>query len=161
MTRTTLLRAALFAVAVASPGAVQAAPGPFAALAGAWAGNGTLTMANGATESLRCRANYNVSSSGTGLKISLKCASQSYNFDLGGNVTYQDGRISGTWSEASRNVAGSISGRATANQVDAAARSEGLSANLSLTTNGNRQNVSIRSTGNADIAGVSLGLTRH
>ena len=161
MTRTTLLWTTLFALAAASPVAVQAAPGPFAALAGAWAGSGTLTMANGATENLRCRANYDVSGSGSGLKISLRCASQSYNFDLGGNVTYQDGRISGTWSEATRNVAGSISGHATANQVNAAARSEGMSANLSLTTNGNRQTVSIRSTGNADIAGVSLGLTKH
>ena len=161
MTRTNLLQVAAFAFTVASPVVVQAAPGPFAALAGAWAGTGTLTMADGATESLRCRANYDVSGTGTGLKISLRCASQSYNFDLGGNVNYQDGRISGTWSEASRNVSGSISGRATANQVDAAARSEGMSANLSLTTRGNRQTVSIRSTGNADIAGVSLGLTRR
>ena len=140
---------------------MQAAPGPFAALAGAWTGSGTVTMANGATENLRCRANYDASNGGAGLKISLRCASESYNFDLGGNVTYQDGRITGSWSESSRNVSGSISGRATANQVDAAACSEGLSANLSLTTNGNRQTVSIRSSGAADIAGVSLGLSRR
>ena len=161
MTRTNLFQAALFTFAVASAGAAQAAPGPFASLAGAWAGNGTLTMANGSTESLRCRANYDVSDGGAALKLSLRCASQSYNFDLGGNVTYQAGRISGTWSETSRNVNGSISGRANANQVQAAATSEGLSANLSLTTNGNRQTVSIRSTGNADIAGVSLDLSRR
>jgi hypothetical protein len=161
MTRTNWLQAALFTVAVASAGVAQAAPGPFASLAGAWAGNGTLTMANGATESLRCRANYDVSGGGAGLKISLRCASQSYNFDLGGNVTYQAGRISGTWSETSRNVSGSISGSATANQVDAAATSQGMSANLSLKTNGNRQTVSIRSTGAADIAGVSLDLSRR
>lgn len=161
MTRTSLFHAALFALAVASPNIALSAPGPFASLAGAWTGNGTLTMASGATEELRCRANYDVSGSGTGLKLTLRCASHSYNFDLGGNVTYQDGRISGTWSETSRNVAGSISGRATANQIEAAATSEGLSANLSLTTNGSRQTVSIRSTGNADIAGVSLGLSRR
>jgi hypothetical protein len=161
MTRTNFFQATLIALVLLTPVAAEAAPGPFASLAGAWTGNGTLTMASGATESLRCRANYNVSGGGEGLKISLRCASQSYNFDLGGNVTYQDGRISGTWSETSRNVSGSISGRATANQVEAAATSEGLSANLSLKTNGNRQSVSIRSTGGADIAGVSLDLSRR
>ena len=36
MTKANLLRATVFAVAVASAGVVQAAPGPFAALAGAW-----------------------------------------------------------------------------------------------------------------------------
>jgi hypothetical protein len=150
----------LLAAALVAPITAQAAPaGPFANLAGAWSGGGTLTMANGETERLRCRATYNVGNGGSDLRLSLKCASQSYNFDLGSAVIAQGGRISGTWSESSRNAGGTISGRATADHVEAAASGQSFSANLSLTTKGNRQTVSIRSPG-TDIAGVSLALNR-
>jgi hypothetical protein len=159
MTRTTPLPAALLAAALLSSTAL-AASGPFANLAGAWSGGGTLTMANGETERLRCRATYNVGNAGTDLRLSLRCASQSYNFDLGSAVVYQGGRISGTWSEASRNASGTVSGRATADHVEAAASGQSFSANLSLTTRGNRQTVSIRAPG-TDISGVSLALSRQ
>jgi hypothetical protein len=151
--------AALLAASLLAAPAAQAA-GPFSALAGAWSGSGTLTTANGFTERLRCRATYDVGGAGTDLRLNLKCASDSYNFDLDGAVVARGGRISGTWTEASRNIGGSISGQATADHVEAAATSETFSANLSLSTKGNRQNVSIRSQG-ADIAGVSLALNRN
>ena len=46
--------------------------------------------------------------------------------------------------ESSRNASGTIEGRAAGDHVEAAARGQNFSANLSLTTRGNRQTVSIR-----------------
>jgi hypothetical protein len=151
--------AALVAGVLLVPVAADAA-GPFSALAGAWSGTGRITMADGNTEQLRCRASYDVGGTGNDLRLTIRCASQGYNFDLGGNVAYQGGRISGTWNEASRNAGGSVSGTANANLIQATATGESFSANLSLNTRGDKQTVSIRSEG-TDIAGVSLALNRN
>jgi hypothetical protein len=127
---------------------------------GSWSGSGVLTMADGSAEQLRCRASYNAAGAGSDLRLTIKCASQGYNFELGSSVAYQGGRISGTWSEASRNASGTIAGRASADQIQAAATGENFTANLSLTTRGNRQTVSIRAQG-TDIAAVALALNRN
>jgi hypothetical protein len=158
MSNLKLIPAVLLAAALFSP--LPAHAGPFSALAGAWSGGGTLTMADGNTERLRCRASYDVGGAGTDLKLILKCASESYNFELGSAVIAHGDRVSGTWSEATRNASGSVSGGASADRIEASAKGETFSANLSLMTKGNRQTVSIRSQG-SDIAGVSLALNRN
>lgn len=161
MSTSSIARAGLIVVAMCLPhGAVAAASSPFAAMAGTWSGSGTLTTTDGAQERLRCRAAYDVAGSGAALRLNLRCASESYNFDLAGNVEYRNGAISGSWSEATRNASGTISGQATGDHVDAAARGDNFSANLSLTTRGGRQSVSIRPQG-TNVTGVSLALNRR
>jgi hypothetical protein len=129
-------------------------------MAGSWSGSGVLNTTDGGQEQLRCRAAYNVGGSGELLRLNLRCASASYNFDLAGDVEYRGGAISGSWSEATRNASGTISGRAAGDHVEAAARGENFSANLALTTRGGRQTVSIRPQG-TNVTGVSLALHRH
>ena len=133
---------------------------PFRAMAGSWFGGGVLDMADGQQERLRCRASYDVAGGGEELRLNLRCASPSTNFDLASQVQYQDGAISGEWSEASRNASGTIEGRASGDRVEAAARGQNFSAALSLTTRGNRQSVSIRPEG-SDVHAVSLSLARR
>jgi hypothetical protein len=137
----------------------HAQPGPFAGLSGSWNGTGTITMSNGANERIRCRASYDVGAGGNTLQQSLRCASDSYRFDLGSNVTYAGGRISGTWSEASRNASGNLSGTVKGGEILARADGPGFAANLLVFTRGNQQSVSIRSAG-TDISEVSITLNR-
>jgi len=149
------------ALALATGPATSAAPmSPFRAMAGSWSGGGVLDMADGQQERLRCRASYDVAGGGEELRLNLRCASPSYNFDLKSQVQYQGGAISGEWSEASRNASGTIEGRASGDRVEAAARGQNFSAALSLTTRGNRQSVSIRPEG-TDVRAVSLSLERR
>ena len=42
--------------------------GPFAGFNGSWSGKGTVALSDGKTERIRCKASYNVSSTGLGLK---------------------------------------------------------------------------------------------
>src|SRR6476659_5413450 len=84
----------------------HAQSGPFAGFDGSWSGNGTVTLSDGTTERSRCKADYKVNGNGLGLKQNLHCASDSYKFDLSSDVTSQGDRISGNWSEASRNIFG-------------------------------------------------------
>lgn len=161
MTASTIARAGLFVVALGlAGGAAEAAVSPFRALAGSWAGGGVISMASGEQERLRCRASYDVDGAGTALRLNLKCASDSYNFDLSSAVDYRGGAISGEWTEASRNASGTIEGRAAGDRIEAEASGPTFSANLSLTTRGNRQMVTIRPQG-GDISAVSLELSRR
>ena len=156
------LTGAAFAAAtlmLASPVCAQGA-GPFAGMAGSWTGGGVVALATGANERLRCRAAYEVGGGGRTLQLSIRCASDSYNFDLAGNVVSQGGAITGTWSESTRGVAGTVSGRASGNHFQAYAQGAGFSAGLSLSTHGNRQSVVIRPTG-ADVTAVSIALARR
>ena len=159
MSRSNIARALLLASLCMPASAAQAAvDSPFAAMAGSWSGGGLLTTTDGTQEPLRCRASYNVA--GSELQLNLRCASQSYNFDLAGDVAYRGGAISGSWRETSQNASGTISGRAAGDRIEAAARGDNFSANLSLTTRGGKQTVSIRPQG-TNVTAVSLALDRR
>ncbi|HEY8332739.1 MAG TPA: hypothetical protein VIQ05_03010 [Tardiphaga sp.] len=141
-----------------SVSAGHAQSGPFAGFNGSWSGNGTVSLSDGTTERIRCRASYKVDGSGTGLAQTLRCASDSYKFDLSSNVTSQGNQVSGSWSEASRNVYGNLQGRAGGGQIDVFVEAAGFAATITLTTRGNRQSVSISSKG--EIRGVQISMVR-
>jgi hypothetical protein len=162
MSGSNIARAGLLLLAsLCLPGSAThaAVSSPFAAMAGSWSGGGVLNTSDGGQERLRCRASYDVAGTGAELRLNLRCASESYNFDLASDVQYRGGAISGSWSETSRNASGTISGRAAGDRIEASARGDSFSANLSLTTRGNRQTVSIRPQGTS-ITEVSLTLRR-
>src|ERR1700692_817321 len=138
--------------------ASHAQSGPFAGFNGAVSGNGTVALSDGTTERIRCKADYKVDGSGLGLKQSLHCASDSYKFDLSSDVTSQGDRISGYWSEASRNVNGSLQGTAGGGRIEVFVQAAGFAANLILQTNGNKQTVEISSKG--EIKGVNITMVK-
>lgn len=140
-----------------SAGYTQAA-GPFAGFDGNWSGAGTVALSNGTTENIRCKADYKVNANGLGLKQNLHCASDSYKFDLSSDVTSQGDRISGNWSEKSRNIFGNLQGTAGGGQIDVFVEASGFAANLNLRTNGSKQVVQISSKG--EIRGVNITLTK-
>jgi len=150
MTSRTICGAAGFALLLAlSPtqSDAQATARPFAPMAGNWSGEGTVIMSNGGQERMRCRANYAVGQGGEQLQLDIRCASDSFNFELASNVANQGGKISGEWSEATRNAGGTVAGRTNGRQIQAFASGANFSANLSLTTEGNRQSIAIQPQG--------------
>jgi len=141
-----------------SVSAGYAQSGPFAGFDGSWSGNGAVAHADGTTERIRCKADYKVNGNGLGLKQNLHCASDSYKFDLSSDVTSQGDRISGNWSEASRNIFGNLQGTAGGGKIDVFVEASRFAANLSLRTNGNKQTVQISSKG--EIKGVTITLVK-
>src|SRR6202021_1525766 len=141
-----------------SVSAGQAQSAPFVGFDGAWSGNGTVQLSDGTTEHIRCKADYKVNTTGLNLKQNLHCASDSYKFDLSSDVTSQGDRISGNWSEASRNIFGNLQGTAGGGRIDVFVEASGFAANLTLTTTGNRQTVQISSKG--EIRGVTITMVK-
>ncbi len=149
--------AGLLALA-ALPSSVQAASGPFAALSGSWSGGGTITMSNGAKERIRCRARYNVGGAGANVDLTLRCASDGFNFELQSNARYSNGAVSGTWSETTRGVGGSIEGSGNASTIRV--RVSGIiSASLAVNTVADQQSISIQAPG-TEMQHVAISLSR-
>ena len=131
---------------------------PFAGLAGSWTGSGSISLSDGSKERLRCKATYQVSVADARLQQTLRCASDSYRFDLNSDLVSQQGTIAGSWSEMSRGISGSVAGRASSGSISAVVDAPGFSANLSVTTRGNQQSFTILSQG--DIRSVAITMVR-
>ena len=122
---------------------------PFDRLAGNWSGSGTIELSNGTHESIRCRAAYDVLSGQSKLQLNIRCAD------------YSAGAVSGYWSESTRGVSGTITGRADGDRFQVVARAASFVATLTLLTHGGRQSVSIRSQDSqSTIRSVSVNLRR-
>jgi hypothetical protein len=133
--------------------------GPFAPLAGNWSGTGSVSFSSsGSRERLRCRAVYQAPDGQT-LALRLRCASDSYNFDLNGNLTRQGDAVSGQWMEITRNITGSLTGRLSGASIQAVASAGLFSANLTLTTHGSKQQVSIRIQG-TEVTEAAISLNK-
>ena len=158
MVRKAAKAAAVAAILVLSTSAGYAQSRPFAGFDGAWSGNGTVLLSDGTNEHLRCRAVYQLDGTGLVLKQTLRCASDSYKFDLTSDVTSHGDHITGNWSETNRNISGSLLGTAGAGKIDVKVESAGFNATLTLRTTGNKQTVQISSQG--DIRGVSITMVK-
>jgi hypothetical protein len=152
------MRGAVAAAALLAPAAAHAESAPFASYAGNWSGNGTITIAEGGTERIRCRGTYTVASGGNNLHQVLRCASDSYRFDLTSDVAAKGSNLSGSWSEASRNVNGIIEGSIVNGQVNAMVTTNAFAATFNMSMRGNRQSVVISSKG--ELRGVNITLAR-
>lgn len=161
MSSTKMLHVFMFgaAILVAAGAPAIAQDNPFGGLSGNWSGSGTIKMADGNNERIRCRAAYAVKDGGVVLTQDLRCASDSYKFELNSAVSYSAGAVNGTWTETTRQVSGSISGRAAGGQIQVHAQSPGFSANLSVATRGNSQAVTIQPT-SGDVSLVNITMTR-
>jgi hypothetical protein len=152
--RRLLIAAAVLFAASFSLSASHAQSGPFAGMAGNWAGGGTVTLEDGSKERIRCRAGYSVG--GASMNMTLTCASDAYKFNLQANVVDQGGTVSGTWSESSRGVSGSLQGRGGGGIFEVLASAPGFNANISLRTAGNKQSIAMRADSQFRAANISL-----
>ena len=158
--KATLTVAATVAVLglAALPSSAFAFGSPFAAMSGSWSGSGTITTSDGNKERIRCRAKSDVDNGGSTLDLTIRCASDSYNFELQSNVAHRNGAVSGNWSENTRHVGGNIEGSASGNAISV--RVSGvISATLGMSTNGNQQSISIQAPG-TELQSVAISMSR-
>jgi len=146
---------------VASPTAM-AESGPFAEFAGSWSGSGTLRPENGSPERIRCNATYRPGGkSQREVDLQLRCASDSYNFDLSGQFSADEqNQISGRWTERSRSTGGTAVGNAQGDRIQLHIESAGFAAEVVMVTRNRRQSVDIDSHGAGQIVKASITLNR-
>ncbi|MGO9773359.1 MAG: hypothetical protein ACLPSW_28205 [Roseiarcus sp.] len=144
-----MLIALLAAGSLASPiDRARAQPAsPVAGLSGSWAGDGSVWLANGAFERLRCQATYAVGGGGDTLDQTLRCAGQQDSFEFRIELENNGGAILGNWSELTRKVQGGVSGRGANGVIQAVVRGQAFTADVTVATRGARQSVEIRAQG--------------
>ena len=135
------------------------AEGPFESLAGSWSGGGTISMNDGHNERIRCKAVYEVTPSGIILHQNLRCASDSYKFEVRSSLQAEGSDLTGTWSETTRQVTGDVKGTIRGDVISTSVKGSVFSATLNVTTKGNSQSVAITPQG-TDIQSVAISLKR-
>jgi hypothetical protein len=142
------------------PGLAQGAgEDPFANMIGSWSGSGTISLSSGTKERIRCNARYNLVFRAD-VRLQITCASDSYKFQLEGEVVASGNSLSGTWSEMTRGVAGKIVGSISGDHIKARAEGQTFTALFTMTTRGNRQSVFIESPG-SEMTGIRITLSRR
>jgi hypothetical protein len=139
-----------------------AAAGPFADFPGSWSGTGKIRVHGQSPERLRCKANYRPrGNSERQIDLQLSCDSDSYKFDLVGQFDVDDAnKLSGRWSENSRNVGGNAIGSVKGSRMDIHIESSAFSANLSMTTKGKQQKITFDAHGGGQVVDSSITLSR-
>lgn len=154
--RRLLTAAAVLFVAAFANSESNAQSGPFAPMAGSWSGGGTVSLEDGSTERIRCRAKY--APIGPTMELSLTCASDAYKFHFAASVKAEGSAITGSWSEASRNISGSLQGRGGGGNFEVVASAAGFNANIALRTSGNKQTVTMRA--DSQFRGANISMSR-
>ena len=152
----TLAAATLLLGASATP---SLAEGPFSSFAGNWTGTGVVSTTSGGKERIRCRAHYDIGGDGSSMAQNLTCASDSYKFNVVSDVQAEGGKLSGNWSETSRNANGRISGTITPSQVSAYVAGVGFTARIGIAARGGKQSITMSPTG-TDISNVSVTMSK-
>jgi hypothetical protein len=134
--------------------------GIFSRFAGDWSGEGTVKTAEGGHERIRCKAHYNVAPDGASLEQNLRCASDSYKLEIRSKVVSNGNTFTGKWTEITRDTIGNVSGTITGSGIRGKIDGIGFTAELAISTQANRQSVTIDPTGASDISHVSITMTK-
>ena len=151
-----VLALALMVAGLFVHGAAKAAA-PFSGLAGTWTGDGSIVLAKGTTERMRCDATYVVSQGGEKADLTLRCVSDSYHFDLNIGLVDTAGAVLGTWREPTQSVEGGISGTASGDRIQVTARGQNFAAAINVATRGAAQTVQI-SAPSGDLSRIAITL---
>jgi hypothetical protein len=137
--------------------------GPFEGFEGRWSGSGTLRPQGGKAERVRCDATYRPrGSTAHQVDLTLRCKSDSYNFDLSGNFTADaTAQITGRWNERTRNVGGTAIGHARGDRLQILIETSAFAATLNMVTRNRQQTVNIDSHGGGQVVKGSISLHRR
>jgi hypothetical protein len=136
------------------------ADNPFTTMVGQWNGKGIVTYASGTKERLTCKVRYDMQTDETSILQTLRCASDSYKFQINAFYRNTAGKLNGHWEELTLQVSGSITGNVSdAGKITGNLHGPGFEASVQVDTNGNTQTVDIASE-NQDIRSVSVSVKR-
>jgi hypothetical protein len=125
----------------AAPKAAAASGNPFDTLKGYWTGGGTVSPVNGKPEKVSCHVTYNVA--GSAVQQTMRCAGTDYKINSSTKLTYNGGKISGSWSESTYDASGGVSGTAKGNTVHARISGDKFSGRMSINISGKGHSINI------------------
>jgi hypothetical protein len=139
--------------------AATALADPIPGLVGYWSGNGSIALANGKTERVKCQVFYR--SEGTGqLSQSMRCASADYNINSMAELTVNGAKVSGSWEEKTYAAKGAVNGRYGGNAFSLSIQGANFTAAMNVTLSTCRQALTITPTG-LEVQRISITLAKQ
>ena len=135
---------------------------PFTRFGGNWGGSGLIYLNNGSKERIRCRTTSIPSDVGNiaNLKLDLRCAGDSYNFEIQSDLNLANGAVTGSWTEKSRGINGNVTGTVNEEKINAVAESQTFQATLEIINQAEgKLQIRITSPG-SEMTDVLIGLNR-
>jgi hypothetical protein len=151
--------ARLSAVVPATLFAWAALADPIGDLTGYWSGNGSIALANGKTERVKCQVIYKAEG-GTQIRQSMRCASADYNINALTELQLKGGQVSGTWEEKTYAAKGDVTGRFGGDSFALSIKGANFSAVMNVTLSSCRQSLSITPQG-LEVTRVSITLAKE
>jgi hypothetical protein len=128
-------------------------------LDGYWTGTGTVKLANGQTEAVKCVVTYRVDLAQSGVRQSLRCASAAYKINARADLKIAGSAITGTWEETNYNATGAVTGKLNDSNYTLSIKAPTFTANMKLAAQRCRQAIEIEPQG-LDVAGISITLSK-
>jgi hypothetical protein len=132
---------------------------PFTALAGRWVGEGRFGLKDSPPESVKCRATYIAGATADELKQTIRCATAGGTIEVISAIQHAAGVLSGSWSETTHNIAGSLEGQVTPTGFRIVVKGSDLAANMDVLVKSDRQLVEIQFF-NSTLVGLTLMLKK-
>jgi hypothetical protein len=154
------LRATAAALALTAAMTATAAPaGSIEEMSGYWSGNGSVVLASGNTERVKCAVTYKVNDGGTQIKQSMRCASADYNINASADLNVKGQSVTGSWEEKTYSAVGEVTGRYSGSNMTLSIKGATFTAAMNLTLSNCKQSISITPLG-LDVTRISIGLQK-
>jgi uncharacterized protein GlcG (DUF336 family) len=133
----------------------QATAGPVEDLPGYWTGLGSITMAGGNTEQLKCVVTYRVN--GASLKQNMRCASAAYTINGVADLDVRGDQVTGKWEEQTYAATGDVTGKVVDGGFTLTIKGVNFTAGMTVSGSNCKQQIAITPTG-LEVAKISIGL---
>jgi len=159
MNRKAVAGALALSLAVAGHAVSAVSATPIDDLSGYWTGAGSVVLANGTTEKVKCAVTYKVSDGGTQIKQSMRCASADYSINASADLRVKGAQVSGNWEEKTYSAVGEVTGRYDGASFVLTIQGANFTAKMNMSLSACKQQISITPQG-LDVNRISLGLAR-
>lgn len=131
---------------------------PIRDLSGYWSGNGSIALANGKTERVKCNVIYRAEGT-TQIRQTMRCASADYSINALAELRLKGGQVSGTWEEKTYAAKGDVTGRFGGDGFTLSIQGKTFSAAMNLVLSTCKQSLSITPQG-LEVTRVSISLAK-
>jgi len=131
---------------------------PAGELAGYWSGSGSVVLANGKTERVKCNVVYKAAEGGS-LRQTMRCASADYSINSLADLRIKGGQVSGSWEEKTYAAKGDVTGRYSGEAFALTIQGATFSAAMNVTLSNCKQSINISPQG-LEVTRVAIALAK-
>lgn len=132
---------------------------PIEELTGYWSGGGSVSLANGKTERVKCQVVYKADGASQ-VRQTMRCASADYSINALAELRVKGNQVSGTWEEKTYAAKGAVSGRYGSDGFVLSIQGANFSAAMNVTLANCKQSLNISPQG-LDVTRVSIALSKE